>query len=164
MVVFLVGPSGAGKSTLLKLAAASLPNLRIYDLDVIDRVQGTEEWGTGWEERRWLRDTARLGEVSETDDLVVVDVGAGSLQTVAGRTYFRQQATQCIAILAPPEVVHRRKHSMRNLCELKATEYSQDRQVVYESAARKIHTERANKTQNAALLVQALLDLSGSSR
>src|SRR5512145_1890572 len=98
MLAFVIGPSGVGKSTLLRRLA-----FESFDLDDTDRKSGKGDWGVGWEDRRWERDAERLAVLAtmvESRD-VVVDVGAGSIQTAAGRSYFGAQSANTVAVMAP---------------------------------------------------------------
>jgi hypothetical protein len=93
-MIFVVGPSNGGKSTLVRGVVPEFPTLRVLDLDAEDdrsvaliRARGGDLGG--WE-GRWRRNVEclRLAESTPTIIDLVVDVGAGSLQTAEGRRFF----------------------------------------------------------------------------
>jgi hypothetical protein len=153
MLAFVIGPSGAGKTTLLGRARLALP-IEVLDLDKEDL---TSEWLVGWGDRRWERDSPRLAAAEERsrNHGVVADVGAGSLQSLNGRNYFRQRSAQTICVFAPPEIVLERKHPTRDPAELRDTEYSTERFALYNAAALWVDSTKAVE-QAAADLVSAI--------
>lgn len=161
MLLFVVGPSGVGTTTFLAKARSAL-SIEILDLDAEDNKSGAVEWGEGWESRRWARDVRRLARAEEQakSSDVVVDVGAGSLQTPDGRSYFQTHGNRSIAVLAPWEIVLPRSHPGRDPAEFKATEYSPERLAVYSCA--KLSVDAGSKSEDEAALdfircIQALL-------
>jgi len=139
MMVFVIGPSRSGKTTLMARVLPEFPNTEVLDLDAeeIRRVgpgrSGMAQTG-GWE-GRWRRNEALLiaAEQRPRETDVVVDVGAGSLQTSEGRRFFIERGIRSIAIVAPWNVVLQR-HPGRDPGEFRSTEYSEERQAVYRVA------------------------------
>jgi len=145
MMVFVVGPSRGGKTTLIGLALPEFPNAEVLDLDAEERERfGPGSSGTGGWEGRWQRNavllTAAERRSRETD--VIVDVGAGSLQTPEGRRYFIRRGPQSIAVVAPWSVVLSR-HSGRDPGEFRGTEYSEERLAVYRAARHQVDSSPA---------------------
>jgi shikimate kinase len=138
MLCFVVGPSRAGKTTLIRRFLTTRSHVDLLDLDEEEnRIVGQNRSGHasagGWE-GRWLRDEARLlAARGRTDRLTIVDVGAGSLQTPQGRQYFLDRRKNCLAVLAPEDVVLAR-HPGRDAQQFHDTEYSIERQAVYRAA------------------------------
>jgi shikimate kinase len=133
VLAFVIGPSGVGKSTLLRGLA-----FEVFDMDDVDRASGEQEWGIGWEERRWERDANRLAVLATTVESrgVVVDVGAGSLATAAGRSYFGARSANTVAVMAPSQAVFYRRLARPHKTEeeFRATEYSPERRALYQAA------------------------------
>jgi hypothetical protein len=100
----------------------------------LDEEERREDGGGGWEER-WTRDWGRLSRTEEQyqNECAVVDVGAGSLQTAAGRAYFMSRCRSTVAIV-PPQSVALSRHPGRRPTEFRETEYSAERQAVYSAA------------------------------
>lgn len=166
MLVFVVGPSGVGKTTLLAKAKAALP-VDILDLDAEDGKRGGVEWAEGWEGRRWLRDRERLATAEEQakSRTIIVDVGAGSLQTSDGRSYFQAHRDRTIAVVAPWETVLHRRRPGWDPDEFRATEYSQERVAVYEGARLSVDAGSKGEQEAASDLicaVRTLLEEAGS--
>jgi shikimate kinase len=146
VLAFVIGPSGVGKSTLLHRL-----EFEVFDLDAVDRESGEEEWGTGWEERRWERDANRLALLATTVESrpVVVDVGAGSLQTAAGRAYFGARSEKTVAVMAPWDAVFPRRVPRPYARQVfRATEYSPERMALYIAAR---FTVDASKSEDEAV-------------
>jgi len=138
MMIFVVGPSRVGKTTLIGKVLDGFPGVRVLDLDDEENrsarlISANGGNPGGWEER-WLRNIESIRREEAVGDDLIVDVGAGSLQTVEGRQFFIDRRDSTIAVVAPCEVVYRR-HGDRNREEFTRTEYSADRENVYRSAA-----------------------------
>ena len=145
MLISLVGPSRAGKTTLLDMVRPELPNVEVLSLDEAERnalaaITAADERIGGWEQR-WERSQTLLQEADRALDLVVVDVGAGSLETPAARQFFIDRRARAIAILPPFEVLQTR-HPGRDTDELRRTEYSPERSAVYDAAAHRVDSSR----------------------
>ncbi len=136
-MIVLVGPSRGGKTALLTALLPEFPGLRVLDLDEDEnrRVPLVVAAGGdpgGWS-GRWRRNLEALQAAESGSGTVVVDVGAGSLQTEEGRRFFVARSSSMIAVSAPWETVLRR-HPGRDPAEFRGTEYSVERQAVYASA------------------------------
>lgn len=106
----------------------------VFDLDAVDNRSGMVDWAIGWETRRWARDVQRLAQISTEAQSrhIVVDVGAGSLQTPEGRAYFRSHSDSTITVVAPWQQVYGRRQPRPYTLEcFQATEYSPDRLAAY---------------------------------
>jgi shikimate kinase len=154
MLAFVIGPSGVGKSTLLGRLS-----FEVFDLDDVDRKCGEVDWHVGWKNRRWERDAERLAVLATTVESrdVVVDVGAGSLETAPGRSYFGAQSANTVAVMAPWQVVFPRRVTRphRTPEEFRATEYSPERWAVY--AAARFTVEASNGEEEAAAELERCL-------
>ena len=75
----------------------------------------------------------REAEAGARANRVIVDVGAGSLQTVEGQHFFAARGAFAIAVVAPWKVVLQR-HRGRDPDEFRQTEYSEERWRVYRAA------------------------------
>lgn len=133
MLIFVVGPSRGGKSTLIARVRPEFAKFILLDLDVeeeraVSSIRATGEDPGGWD-GRWSRNLALLREVDVGAGHVLVDVGAGSLQTKEGRRFFIDRRSRTIAIVAPWEVVLAR-HQGRNADEFRRTEYSDEKRAV----------------------------------
>jgi shikimate kinase len=127
MTIFVIGPSRAGKSTLIRAVLPEFPSLRLLDLDA----EETSCVG-GWEDR-WRRDSQRIRTAEAEPGDVIIDVGAGSLETAEGRQFVAERGLSTVAVLAPWEVVFLR-HPGRDREEFRRVEYSPERERVYRTA------------------------------
>ena len=146
MMIFVVGPSRAGKTTLIERVLSEFAEVRLLDLDAEEirsvnliRARGGDPGG--WEER-WHRNLESIGREQAVGGDLIVDVGAGSLQTEEGRSFFIARRDAMIAVTAPWQLVHRR-HPGRDAVEFRQTEYSANREQVYRFAAIKVLTASA---------------------
>lgn len=143
MLILVVGPSRSGKSTLLWAVLPEFSTLTLLDLDAEEnratarRAAIGEELG-GWD-ARWKRNRLLLEAAEVAPGNVIVDVGAGSLQTEDGRRFFVERGAQAIAVIAPYEAVLER-HCGRDPEEFRRTEYSDERQRVYNAAKTHVDT------------------------
>ena len=140
MMVFVAGPSRGGKTTLIARVLPELSNAEVLDLDAAERKRfGPGSSGTGGWEGRWRRNKALLIAAEQRSQVtnVIVDVGAGSLQTSEGRCYFIDRGLESIAVVAPWEVVLQR-HPGRDPGEFRSTEYSEERMAVYRAARHQV--------------------------
>jgi hypothetical protein len=116
MLISVVGPSRGGESTLLAAVVPELQNITLLDLDAEEnravatmRAAGVDP--DGWE-ARWSRNLVSLRAAEAALTCVVVDVGAGSLQTEEGRRFFIERGARAIAVVAPWELVLSRHQSV----------------------------------------------------
>jgi shikimate kinase len=140
MMIFVVGPSRAGKSTLVSAVVPEFSTLRLLDLDAeedrcVAKIRAKGGQPGGWEDR-WRRnlECLRLGGATPPGVDSIVDVGAGSLQTAEGRSFFVERGRFAIAVLAPWALVYSRHDPMRGQEEFRRTEYSDEREKVYRAA------------------------------
>ena len=157
MMVFVVGPSRGGKTTLIARVLPEFPNAEVLDLDAEESERfGPGSSGTGGWEGRWQRNVDLLLAAEERAQVtnVLVNVGAGSLQTSKGRRYFIDRGLQSIAVVAPWTVVLSR-HPGRDPGEFRSTEYSEERQAVYRAARHQVDSsltiQESEKMFRAAL-------------
>lgn len=135
----MVGPSRGGKN--IACALPELPNAEVLDLDA----EGADKFGPGssgeggWE-GRWQRNAALLiaAEQRSRETDLLVDVGAGSLQTSQGRRFFIERGPHSIAVVATWDVVLSRHPPGRDPQEFRNTEYSEERQAVYRAAGHQV--------------------------
>ena len=160
LLIFIVGPSGVGKTTLLAKVRGAL-DIEVLDLDEEEIKSGSTEWALGWEARRWLRDKSRLADAEKRAMScdIVIDVGAGSLQTPEGRAYFQARHDSLIAVIATWEIVLSRRHSGRDPIEFRYTEYSPDRMAVYQGATLSVDAGSQSADRAASDLIRAICEL-----
>jgi shikimate kinase len=146
-VIVIVGPSRGGKTTLLKGVLDDFPNLALVDLDAeeiraVASILASGGDPDGWE-ARWQRNREALAraEARHGTNNIIVDVGAGSLQTREGRAFFLGHGSSAIAVIAPFEVVLAR-HRGRDPQEFRQTEYSPEREAVYCAARYRIDSSQ----------------------
>jgi shikimate kinase len=138
-MIFVVGPSGGGKTTLLNAILPEFPVLELLDLDAeeihcVKLILARGDDPRGWE-GRWRRNLECLLKAEARPDVdVIVDVGAGSLETADGRRFFVERWRSTIAVVAPWPVVYERRHLGRTPEEFQRIEYSEERQKVYRAA------------------------------
>jgi shikimate kinase len=140
MMIFVVGPSRGGKTTLVSAVLPQFPTLRLLDLDAeeercVSFIRSKGGQPGGWEDR-WRRnkECLRLADVSPPDTDLIVDVGAGSLETAEGRRFFIARGQSAIAVVALWPLVYSRHDPKRGQQEFRQTEYSDERRKVYRAA------------------------------
>ena len=126
------------KDNLIGRVLGEFSELRLLDLDAEDGrsvklIQAAGGDPDGWV-GRWCRDVECIRREESIGGDLIVDVGAGSLQTREGQCFFIARREAMIAVTAPWQVVLAR-HPGRNAEEFQQTEYSADRKEVYRSAA-----------------------------
>lgn len=146
-MIAVVGPSRGGKTTLLKRVLADFSHFILIDLDAednhaVDAILASGGNPGGWE-ARWERNREAIAraEASCGTANIIVDVGAGSLQTSEGRSFFSEHGESAIAVVAPFEVILAR-HGNRDPVEFRLTEYSPEREAVYASARYQIDSSQ----------------------
>jgi shikimate kinase len=137
MLIFVVGPSKSGKTSLIRAIAPEFPTLKVLDLDLeeercVSRIKDAGGNPGGWDDR-WRRNQEFLMKAEDGKSNAIVDVGAGSLQTAKGQSFFIRRGLSMITVIAPWQEVFRR-HSMRDQVEFREVEYSDERQAVYRAA------------------------------
>jgi shikimate kinase len=153
MITFLIGPSRAGKSTLSRAISAQFPEIAFIDLDL--RVNEMETQlatppNDGWP-GRWNRSIAIFDEAEQNHKDVVMDVGAGSLQTPEAFEYFGRCLSNLILISAPFDAILAR-HPNRKPEELLGTEFSQLHNALHARIARRIDTSELSQEEAAGVL------------
>jgi shikimate kinase len=159
MITFLIGPSHAGKSTLSRAIADQFPGIAFVDLDLkINEVEAQLPVHPvdGWP-GRWKRCIAIFDNVERNHAHVVMDVGAGSLQTLEAFDYFVRHLDQLILISAPFEAILAR-HDGRDPRELLSAEFSASHNALHTRISRAIDTSKLSKEQAAAVLSTFLTD------
>jgi shikimate kinase len=142
-VILLIGPSGVGKSDYGQHVAKTVPGCRFYDLDSL---VGERSGTPASQLLPQIRDDAFLHlcqqevEVllqSSTEDVAVVAVGAGALQSGEAHAWLSRYSGGTIAVVAAAEEVYKRggpRNKDRTLEGFKKVEYSECRQRLYETA------------------------------
>ena len=102
-------------------------------------------------------------EFSDSEKVILLDIGAGGLQTQEGRQFFVDHADQLVCIWTSPEALILR-HPGRGSGNLLRTEFSSERKRVYDAARFRIDT--TNNTVEEAFskfnyAVQTLTQVSG---
>ncbi|MEK7477196.1 MAG: hypothetical protein AAB152_16340 [Candidatus Coatesbacteria bacterium] len=155
MMIFLTGPCGGGKTTLAHAYCTLHPECRHVDMDSL-----ISEWfpaaavAIGWNNEAGnalffdatLACVARLGTADPTA-VLLVDMGAGSLEDARAVEFFASRRDRHIAIHTSPatafdHLAHRAISYWRNntVEEYSAVEYSPRRVAIYESATVTIDT------------------------
>jgi guanylate kinase len=148
-IIFVVGPSRAGKSTLSNKMSSSDKRFLHKNLDEIMRLDiGVERadqlpsvlngWGPFWEKAKDTIDHLE-SEFSDSEKIILLDIGAGGLQTQEGRRFFVDHADQLVCVWTSPEALLRR-HPGRGSENLLHTEFSSERKQVYDAAKFRIDT------------------------
>jgi dephospho-CoA kinase len=145
---YLVGPTASGKSTLAEALAKEDQSIYHLRLDTMVRTLDPRSilspiygWG------RFHRASIALITLAEShhkdhDAAILIDIGAGSLQTEAFYDFLAPRKQSLIYISAPPETVHQRAKLARgsiwatkSIDEFKASEYSPQRMRIYSLAS-----------------------------
>jgi shikimate kinase len=143
MVILVIGPSGVGKSDYGKHVEVTIPGCQFFDLDSLVR----EHSGTPASQLlprigndafldRCRQEVDALMQ-SCTENVVIVAVGAGALQSGHAGAWLSRHQGPTVAVVAAPDEVYRRggkRNRGRTLDQFTATEYSQHRQSLYETA------------------------------
>lgn len=154
MVIFLVGPTASGKSTLAKRVCADTE----WRHEKLDRLvagsdpsapSGYDNWIPFWRES--VNHIQRLErEYAVSDDVCIVDVGAGTLQRCEAYGFFRDRAGQLIYIWAPADIVFERARRCRagiwagkTLDQFRSSEFSENRRKIYELASKQVDTSKS---------------------
>ena len=143
MVILVIGPSGVGKSDYGRHAANVIPDCRFFDLDELvsqrSRTPASQLLGQIGNDAFLGRCQQEVDAISQscTQDVAVVAVGAGALQSGHVGAWLSRHVGLTMAVVAPPAEVYRRggdRNRNRTLEQFIATEYSQHRQRLYETA------------------------------
>jgi shikimate kinase len=142
-VILVVGPSGAGKSDYGRHAAKAVPRCEFFDLDgLVGKRSGTPasqllpKIGNDAFLHRCQQEIEAL-QNSRTETAAIVAVGAGALQSDQAHAWLSGYPGPTVAVLAPNTEVYSRgseRNRNRSLEEFTATEYSERRQRLYETA------------------------------
>jgi shikimate kinase len=164
MLTFVVGPSRAGKSTLVKKTAGRFPSTAFVNLDhEIAQLGDQETAGLGGWEGRWQQSRAIFDRTGTDAKDVVIDVGAGSLQTPKAFHYFGQHVSDIILIWAPFEAILSR-HPGRDPEDLRRLEFSDAHKTLYDAIDRRINTAELNVGNAARMLAEHLTNGSPKKR
>jgi shikimate kinase len=160
MITFLIGPSRAGKSTLSNQIADQFPNIIFMNLDdevkkIEDRLRNSGVNNLGGWPGRWERSLVIFNEADREGKDVVVDVGAGSLQTPMAFQYFDGHLGDLILITAPFATILAR-HPGRNEDELRRTEFSSPHILLHTKIVRAVDTSTLSEKQASEILSEYL--------
>lgn len=143
MVILIIGPSGVGKSDYGTYAEMTIVGCHFFDLDKL--VEAREKVPAGQLLPKIGNDAflnlcceevVRLSS-SDENDIKIIAVGAGALQSSHAREWISKHAGPSIAIMASCEEVYVRggeRNENRALGEFTQVEYSDDRKRIYEAA------------------------------
>jgi len=163
MMVLVVGPSGVGKSELGQCAEHQIVGCQFYDLDNL--VKKSTGISTG-ELLPNIGNDAFLELCQEevnalgckcSDQLCVVAVGAGAPQSSDALEWLRCHST--VAVTASAEEVYKRggpRNKDRSFEQFKQTEYSEDRNRIYESAEHKLDVDGLSLQQAKERFVELI--------
>ena len=147
MVILLIGPSGAGKSTLGRAHAIAHREHRYVELDKEIREKYPEAFrliNSGISAREYFEATTKiLAETDKsTEEIVLVDVGAGSIEdpraiALVGSSNYRSVAI-CPSVETAYERASKRPHSRWSrdpIEKYREIEFSPNRIRIYNSAS-----------------------------
>jgi shikimate kinase len=163
---FLIGPSGVGKTTLTTELIKRLEKVQVAELDMEVKRKYPKEYCSASEdwERFWDCSISCIQDLQAqtgADSYLVVDVGAGSLQSVRAKDFFGHQNT--VHVSDTPENTFRKIQSRpqnawlgRSLEDFKAVEYSPNRQAIYSISRYCIDLSVCSIEEAAAELINIL--------
>ena len=149
MTIFIIGPSGAGKSLLLERISPQLHDAIVVDLDVEENEATSKlkphELG-GWD-GRWRRNMEILERIECQSEKkpILVDVGAGSLQTEAAFRYFNDRLANIILITAEKDVLCARRS--RTMDDLISNEFTVRHNDLYRAISRAVDNDSEDTSQ-----------------
>ncbi|MBZ0315266.1 MAG: hypothetical protein K8L91_02525 [Anaerolineae bacterium] len=172
-LVYIIGPSGAGKSSLCEKLAGLDPQYIHFSLDdEVKKLSGVQHLTeiirqpNDWE-KFWTHCSQVIENIYRTgleSHIYLVDVGAGALETPIGREYFIGHAKQLICIMGSEDVVYTRNQeklarsgASRTKDQFLHTEYSDERQSVYNAAQIRIDTSKGDVAVSLAEFEKAII-------
>ncbi|MDG4548809.1 MAG: AAA family ATPase [Candidatus Contendobacter sp.] len=168
--IFLIGPSGVGKTKLAQKVLQFSDNVKVVDLDnEIKKAFPTiyfmayQNWERFWEA------SIRCIQENQTDNerqFLIVDVGAGSLQSRRAPEFFKNQKT--VLVFDTPENTLRKIQTRpdshwvgRSVADFTAVEYSPNRRMIYAVASHRIDVGTCSLREAAMNLLDFLKKLNG---
>lgn len=136
-ILFVIGPSGIGKSELCSAFQAAEPGAVHANLDLAENAACEQLTAArlplgGWNERwsRQLEAIQGLPTAYPTADIILADIGAGTLQASDARDFLRTNEPRVIVLSAPFDVVRARRAG-RSSEELRSQEFTPERMAFY---------------------------------
>jgi len=168
--IFLIGPSGVGKTKLAQEVLQCSDDIKILDLDreIKKSFPATyflahQDW-----EKFWDASMCCIQD-NQTDDerqFLIVDVGAGSLQSKRAIGFFRNQKT--VLVFDTPENTLKKIQARpgspwvgRSVMDFTAVEYSPNRKMIYTVASHRIDVGTCSLQGAAMDLLDFLKKLNG---
>jgi shikimate kinase len=172
MIVLVIGPSGVGKSTLVGLVKVLFTDFEFCHLDdeaadyahrngLISHPDVQMIVAFGWERFLEIGKESLNELAASTSRHLVVDVGAGFLQTNAFIPLLQQFPSICIS--GSKEAAHQRcslrKNERRDFAEYCSIEFSKSRLTMYGLCHHTIDTTHLTEEQSAEKLSRILHSL-----
>ena len=134
----LIGPSGVGKSTSLKILATD-NSIEIYDLDCLIKekvgASSISKYLTDFGNENFFNKSKAAIENTFREKIVLIAVGAGSIDFVGGHKWYKEQNT--IVLTGNPDIIYERsdrKQFHPTLDGYKSSEFSAVRQRLYNNS------------------------------
>lgn len=166
--LFVIGPSGVGKSTLTNELSVRLESVLAVDLDSEIKRRYPSEFARAhhdWE-RFWDLSISCIEDLKAqgNHEFLVIDVGAGSLQSRRAPEFFRSQKT--VLIYDTPENTLKKVQGRqgnawvgRSVADFIGTEYSSARRSIYNGVSHVINVAGRKPEESVIEFLQIISEM-----